>query len=154
MNEAAKVLSEFGIDYELTISSAHRSPQRSVELVENFHENGGKIIICGAGLAAHLAGVVASFTTLPVIGIPTKGKNLDGMDSLLSTVQMPPGVPVATVGIDAAKNAGLLAVQILSTADAGLRKKMEDYKSKMSKEILGKDKKLQEVGYKKYLEQK
>ena len=135
MNDAVKVLEEFGVEYELTISSAHRSPERSVELVKKFYEDGGKIIICGAGLAAHLAGVVAAHFPLPVIGVPLKNGPLAGVDALLATMQMPPGVPVATVGIDMAKNAGLLAVQILATSDKDLEQKMIAYKEKLAKGI-------------------
>ena len=111
-----------------------------------------KVIIAGAGGAAHLGGVLASFTTLPVIGVPIKGKTLDGLDSLLSIVQMPPGIPVATVGINAAKNAGLLAVQILATSDKSLENKLIAYKKQMAEEVKTKGEKLSKVGYKKYLE--
>lgn len=135
MNNAAKVLDEFGIEYELTISSAHRSPDRTVELVKEFHKNGGQVIICGAGLAAHLAGVVASHFPLPVIGIPLSGGVLKGADALLSTMQMPPGIPVATVAIDGAKNAGILALQILATSDKNLEKKLIEYKKKLASSV-------------------
>ncbi len=135
MEEAGKVLKEFGVDYELTISSAHRSPQRSVKLVEEFQKNGGKIIICGAGLAAHLAGVVASHFPLPVIGVPLKSGGLEGLDALLSTLQMPSGIPVATVAINGAKNAGLLAVQILATSDKSLEEKLINYKKKLARGV-------------------
>lgn len=154
MSEAAKVLDEFGIDYELTISSAHRSPQRTIKLIENLHKNGVKVIIAAAGLAAHLAGVVASHFPLPVIGVPLKGGALNGVDSLYSTVQMPPGIPVATVGIDNAKNAGLLAIQILATHDKSLEKKLLDYKKNLSDGAVKKAEKLEKVGWKKYLESK
>lgn len=133
MREATKVLDEFGVSYELTISSAHRSPDRTIKLVEEFHKNGGKVIICGAGLAAHLAGVVAAHFPLPVIGVPLKNGPLVGIDALLSTMQMPPGVPVATVAINGAKNAGILAVQILATSDKNLEKKLMEYKKKLAK---------------------
>jgi phosphoribosylaminoimidazole carboxylase PurE protein len=152
MSESAKVLEEFGVSYEITVASAHRSPMLAHEFSANAIEKGMKVIIAGAGGSAHLAGVVASFTTLPVIGIPVKAKTLDGLDSLLSTVQMPPGIPVATVGINSAKNAGLLAIQILATSDEGLEKKLVDYKQKMADEVKAKGEKLQEIGYKKYLE--
>lgn len=135
MKEAGKVLDGFGVEYELTISSAHRSPERTVELVKKFHKDGGKVIICGAGLAAHLAGVVASHFPLPVIGIPLKNGPLNGIDALLSTMQMPPGVPVATVGIDNSKNAGLLAVQILATSDKNLEGKLIEYKKSLTEGI-------------------
>lgn len=143
MEEAVKVLNEFGVENTLTISSAHRSPQRTVKLVEEFHKNGGKIIICGAGLAAHLAGVVAAHFPLPVIGIPLKGGVLNGIDALLSTMQMPPGVPVATVAINGAKNAGLLALQILATADPELENKLIEYKKKLAQGVEEKAAKLQ-----------
>jgi len=152
MSEAAKVLEEFGVPYDMTVASAHRSPGLVHELASNALNQGVKVIIAGAGGAAHLAGVIASFTTLPVIGIPVKAKTLDGLDSLLSTAQMPPGVPVATVGINAAKNAGLLAIQILATSDKTLEKKLLAYKEKMSDDIKNKSEKLLKIGYKKYLE--
>ena len=152
MSEAAKVLEEFGIAYDITVASAHRAPNLVHKYATNAPLHGVKVIIAGAGGAAHLAGVVASLTTLPVIGIPTKTKSLDGLDSLFSTVSMPSGVPVATVGINAGKNAGLLAVQILATSDKSLEKKLISYKEKMNSEIIAKGEKLQEIGYKKYLE--
>ncbi len=154
MSEAAKVLEEFGVTYEITVASAHRSPEIVHEYVTSVKERGLKTIIAGAGGAAHLAGVTASLTTLPVIGVPVKTKSLDGLDSLLSTVGMPPGIPVATVGINAAKNAGLLAVQILATSDKELENKLVAYKQKMSDEIKTKGEKLLKIGYKKYLENK
>ena len=142
MTEASKILDEFGIEYELTISSAHRSPERTTKLVSDFASGGGKIIICGAGLAAHLAGVVAAHFPLPVIGIPIGYGSLKGIDALLSTMQMPSGIPVATVGIDNAKNAGILAVQILATSDQSLEKKLVEYKKKMAEGVEEKAKKL------------
>lgn len=144
MKEAGKVLEDFGVEYELTISSAHRSPERSIKLVEEFHQSGGKIIICGAGLAAHLAGVVAAHFPLPVIGIPLGNGPLAGQDALYATVQMPAGIPVATVGIGNAKNAGLLAVQILATSDKVLEEKMIDYKKKLASGVEEKASKLKE----------
>ena len=152
MAEAAKVFEEFGVRYEITVASAHRSPQLVHKYVTKARERGLKVIIAGAGGAAHLAGVATSLTTLPVIGIPIKTKNLDGLDSLLSTVSMPPGVPVATVGINAGKNAGILAIQILSIADKNLKEKLIVYKKKMSDDVEAKGEKLSEIGYKKYLE--
>lgn len=151
MSEAAKVLEEFGVGFELTVCSAHRTPERAHEYAATAVDRGIKVIIAGAGGAAHLAGVMAANTTLPVIGVPIKSV-LDGLDSLLSTAQMPPGVPVATVGIDAGKNAGLLAVQILATSDKNLAGKLTDYKKNMAASINEKAKQLEEVGYKKYLE--
>jgi len=152
MAEAAKILEEFKVSYEMTVASAHRSPEIVREYVANTKNCGTKVIIAGAGGAAHLAGVIASLTTLPVIGVPIKTKNLDGLDSILSTVSMPPGVPVATVGINAAKNAGLLAIQILAISDKNLEKKLSAKKNKMSSEIKTKGDKLLKVGYKKYLQ--
>ena len=150
--EAGTVLDEFGVDYEMTVVSAHRAPNIVHKYVTNAGKRGIKVIIAGAGGAAHLAGVCASLTTLPVIGIPTKAKTLNGLDSLLSTVQMPPGIPVATVGINAGKNAGILAIQILATSDKELENKLIAYKKKMSDEQETKGEKLSEIGYKKYLE--
>ena len=153
MADAAKVLEEFSVSYEITVASAHRSPEIVHKYVTKAPARGLKIIIAGAGGAAHLAGVTASLTTLPVIGIPIKTRNLDGLDSLLSTVGMPPGVPVATVGINAGKNAGLLAVQMLALTDKNLEKKLIAYKKKMGNEIKTKGAKLLKIGYKKYLTQ-
>lgn len=150
--EAAKVLEEFGVSYDMTVGSAHRSPERAQKYSSTAIERGIKVLIAGAGGAAHLAGVIAAHTTLPVIGLPVKAKSLDGLDSLFSTVQMPPGIPVATVGINAGKNAGLLAIQILATSDKVLQEKLVAYKKKMSDEQEQKGEKLSEVGYKKYLE--
>lgn len=153
MREAAKVLEEFGVPFEITVCSAHRTPDRAHEYATTAITRGLKVIIAGAGGAAHLAGVLAAFTTLPVIGVPIKSA-LDGVDSLLSTMQMPPGIPVATVAIDGAKNAGLLAVQILATSDEKLMQKLVDYKKQMAAAINGKAEKLEKEGYKKYLEAK
>ncbi len=144
MKEAGKVLDEFGVEYELTISSAHRSPDRTTQLVDEFQKSQGKVIICGAGLAAHLAGVVAAHFPLPVIGIPLGSGPLNGVDAFLATLQMPSGIPVATVGINNAKNAGLLAVQILATADKNLEEKMIAYKKKLADGVEEKAKKLKE----------
>ena len=154
MSEAAKVLEEFGIAHDMTVDSAHRSPEYVHKLVKGAGEHNIKVFIAGAGGAAHLAGVVASLTTLPVIGIPTKAKTLDGIDSILSTAQMPPGVPVATVGINAGKNAGLLAVEILATSNQELEDKLIAYKKKLAKDTEAKGEKLLEMGYKKYLQSK
>lgn len=154
MSPAAKILEEFGINYEITISSAHRSPEKTLELVKSYNEKGVKVIIAGAGLAAHLAGTIAAHFPLPVIGVPFKRGALNGIDSLFSTVQMPPGIPVATVGIDAAKNAGLLAIQILATADKNLEKKLLEYKKKMASDINAKAEKIEKIGWEKYLSPK
>jgi 5-(carboxyamino)imidazole ribonucleotide mutase len=125
MEEAAKALDSFGITYTADVVSAHRMPEEMVEFAKTAASKGYKVIIAGAGGAAHLPGMVASLTTLPVIGVPVSLKNLEGMDSLLSIVQMPAGIPVATVGIDNAKNAGLLAVRIIGSSDANVAKKVE-----------------------------
>ena len=125
MEEAAKALDSFGISYTADVVSAHRMPEEMVEFAKNAATKGYKVIIAGAGGAAHLPGMVASLTTLPVIGVPVSLKNLEGMDSLLSIVQMPAGIPVATVGIDNAKNAGILAARIIGSSDANVAKKVE-----------------------------
>ena len=125
MEEAAKALDSFGITYTADVVSAHRMPEEMVEFAKTAASKGYKVIIAGAGGAAHLPGMVASLTTLPVIGVPISLKNLEGMDSLLSIVQMPAGVPVATVGIDNAKNAGILAARIIGSSDANVAKKVE-----------------------------
>ena len=125
MEEAAKALDLFGISYTADVVSAHRMPEEMVEFAKNAATKGYKVIIAGAGGAAHLPGMVASLTTLPVIGVPVSLKNLEGMDSLLSIVQMPAGIPVATVGIDNAKNAGILAARIIGSSDANVAKKVE-----------------------------
>src|SRR5579871_1958466 len=134
MKAAADVCKEFGIASEAHVISAHRDPRGLEEFVSGARERGLLAIIAGAGGAAHLPGVTAAMTTLPVIGVPIQGKVLDGMDSLLSIVQMPPGVPVATVGINAAKNAGILAAQILATGDMKLQKALADFKVKLMEE--------------------
>ena len=152
MAEAAKVLEEFGVLYEIKVASAHRSPDLIHKYATTAKNRGLKVIIAGAGGAAHLAGVTASLTTIPVVGVPIKTKNLDGLDSLLSTVNMPSGVPVATVGINAGKNAGLLAIQILALSDKNLEERLTSYKNKISDEIKVKGDKLEKIGYKKYLE--
>ena len=142
MKAAADVLKEFGVVSEANVISAHRDPHGLEKYASSAFERGLRVIIAGAGGAAHLPGVSAAFTTLPVIGVPIQGKALDGMDSLLSIVQMPPGVPVATVGVNAAKNAGLLAVQILSTADTHLQKAFVDFKARLVAESRAKNKTL------------
>jgi len=142
MKAAADVCAEFQIACEAKVISAHRTPRDLEQYVSTAIERGLRVIIAGAGGAAHLPGVTAAFTTLPVIGVPIQGKALDGMDSLLSIVQMPPGVPVATVGVNAAKNAGILAIQILATADARLQKALADFKEKLATESRAKNKTL------------
>jgi 5-(carboxyamino)imidazole ribonucleotide mutase len=154
MRITAEILEEFEVEYEMTIISAHRSPKRAIEYATNAIERGLEVIIAGAGGAAHLPGVLAAMTPLPVIGIPIKTSILDGVDSLYSIVQMPSGTPVATVGINAAKNAGILAIQILSVVDSGLRQKMIDFKKRLAKEVNDKAVLLEEIGYAAYLNQK
>lgn len=142
MKEAARVLDEFNITYEIKIVSAHRTPDYMAEYAKSAKSRGLKVIIAGAGGSAHLPGMTASHTSLPVIGVPIKSKSLDGMDSLLSIVQMPSGVPVATVAINGAKNAGILAAQIIGTSDETVTKKIIDFKKKMYDESLNKNEKL------------
>ena len=134
MQDAADIFKEFGVEFEMTVVSAHRTPERMFEYAKKASSRGLKVIIAGAGGAAHLPGMVASITILPVIGVPVKSSNsIDGWDSILSILQMPNGIPVATVALNAAKNAGLLAVQILSTADDSLAIKMQEYKDELRK---------------------
>jgi 5-(carboxyamino)imidazole ribonucleotide mutase len=140
MEKAAEVLKEMGISYELEISSAHRLPEKTVHYAKTARKRGIEVLIAGAGMAAHLAGVLASHTTLPVVGVPIKSGALNGADALYSTVQMPPGVPVATVSIDGAKNAAYLACEILSIKYPGMAKKMEDFRSKTKKSLEEKSK--------------
>lgn len=143
MKEAAKILDDFKVPYEITVVSAHRTPERMFTYAKEAKHKGLQIIIAGAGGAAHLPGMVAAITTLPVIGVPVQLKTLSGLDSLLSIVQMPGGVPVATVAINNAKNAGLLAVQILALADAELSTAIEKYKDDMKEEVLIKAQKVE-----------
>lgn len=138
LQEAATILEQLGVYYEMTIVSAHRTPHRMVEYATTAKERGLKVIIAGAGGAAHLPGMVASLTSLPVIGVPVKSRSLDGVDSLYSIVQMPPGVPVATVAINGGKNAGILAAQILSTCDKTLGDNVERYKRELEEMVLEK----------------
>lgn len=143
LKSCAVTLKEFGIDVEVMVCSAHRTPDMAAEFARSAEENGIGVIIAAAGKAAHLPGVLAAFTPLPVIGVPIKSSAMDGLDSLLSIVQMPSGVPVATVAIDGAENAALLAVQILSVGFAELRQKMKEYKSKMIVRVKEKNEALQ-----------
>lgn len=154
MKAAADILDEFRIPYDIHVSSAHRTPARTHEIVEKGEAEGAEVFIAAAGGAAHLAGVVASHTALPVIGVPISTNMMGGMDSLLSTVQMPPGIPVATVAIGGSKNAGILAAQILSVKDLSLRKVLKDYRQKMAEGVCAKDKKLSSMTVAEYLEQK
>ena len=152
MAEAAKVLEEFEIPFEITISSAHRSPEMTMEYATTARERGIHVIIAGAGRAAHLAGVIAAHTTLPVVGVPIDGGPLDGVDALYSTVQLPPGVPVATmaIGSGGARNAGIFAVQVLSLNNPDLQTKLQAYKAELSDGVAKKAARLAEVGYKDY----
>ncbi|MEY4657576.1 MAG: hypothetical protein RLZZ545_56 [Actinomycetota bacterium] len=138
MEEAAKVLDLFGITYTADVVSAHRMPEEMVDFAKSAASKGYKVLIAGAGGAAHLPGMVAALTTLPVIGVPVSLKNLDGLDSLLSIVQMPGGVPVATVGIDNAKNAGILAARILGSADESIARKLEEHREQLTSEAKAK----------------
>ncbi|HEX2557453.1 MAG TPA: 5-(carboxyamino)imidazole ribonucleotide mutase [Nitrososphaera sp.] len=151
MNEAKEVLDSFGISNEITIVSAHRTTKRMVDYAAGAKERGIKVIIAGAGGAAHLPGMVASLTPLPVVGVPVKTKSLDGLDSLLSIAQMPPGVPVATVAINGGRNAGILACQILGTEYPDIAKKVEKYKQDLEASVLKKAGALENEGAKKYL---
>jgi 5-(carboxyamino)imidazole ribonucleotide mutase len=148
MEEGAKVLAEFGVPFEMRISSAHRSPQRTAALAAEAAGRGIRVIIAGAGMAAHLAGVIAAATILPVIGVPIGGGALNGLDALCSTVQMPGGIPVATMAIGraGARNAGILAVQILALVNADLAKRLNAYREKMAQEVDAKDRILQSAG--------
>ena len=136
MQEAAVMLQEFGIEYEMTIASAHRTPKKVLEYSQSAERRGLKVIIAGAGGAAHLPGMVASKTSLPVIGVPVQSRALNGLDSLLSIVQMPAGIPVATVAIGNAANAGLLAVRILANSESGLRERLEQYAERLQQKVL------------------
>ena len=135
MEGAADMLDEFGVGYEMTVVSAHRTPQRMVEYATHAHERGLEVIIAGAGGAAHLPGMVAAITPLPVIGVPVPLKHLDGMDSLLSIVQMPSGVPVATVAVGNSKNAGILAAQMVGIKDQTVREKVSKYKAELESQV-------------------
>jgi 5-(carboxyamino)imidazole ribonucleotide mutase len=140
MEKAAEVLQEMGVPYEMEISSAHRLPEKTAQYAKTARKRGVEVLIAGAGMAAHLAGALASHTTLPVIGVPIKSGALNGADALYSTVQMPPGVPVATVGIDGAKNGAYLACEILSIKYPEMAKKLEDFRSKTRKSLEAKSK--------------
>lgn len=141
---ALKQLKGFGIPYEVRVISAHRTPIAAEKLAKEARDNGFGVIIAAAGKAAHLGGVLAAYTTLPVIGLPIKSSTMDGLDSLLSIVQMPKGIPVATVAINGSDNAAILAAQILAVEDLELAKKLTDFKENMAKEVMAKDKKIQE----------
>ena len=150
MSKAADMLEKFGIEYEMTIISAHREPDVFFEYANTAEEKGFKVIIAGAGMAAHLPGMCAAIFPMPVIGIPMHTTSLGGRDSLYSIVQMPSGIPVATVAINGGANAGILAAKILATSDPELLQKLKDYKEELKDQVVAKDAKLQETGYKNY----
>lgn len=151
MKDAAEILENFDISYDLTIVSAHRTPERMVQYALEAAKKGIKVIIAGAGGSAHLPGMIASLTSLPVIGVPIRGNSLDGLDSLLSIVQMPPGVPVATVAINGGKNAAILACQILGIENKTIFEKIEKYKLQLKNKVLTKASKLEKNGWKGYV---
>jgi len=151
MKDALDILNKFGVVNEVMVLSAHRTFEETREYTTSAIERGTKVIIAGAGGSAHLPGVIAAMFPLPVIGVPIKSKSLEGLDSLLSIVQMPPGIPVATVGINSAKNAGLLAVQILATSDKELSEKLNVFRLKQKETVLEKTEKLKTMGMEKYL---
>lgn len=144
LKPAAEVLKQFDVDFEVVVASAHRTPAKVREIVTTAEERGIGAFISAAGAAAHLGGVIASYTTLPVIGVPINATPLNGMDALLSTVQMPPGVPVATMAVNGAKNAAIFAVQIFAVSDAGLKEKLAAYREKMAAEVEAKAARVQE----------
>lgn len=150
MSKAAEMLEELGVEYEMAIISAHRQPDELIQWVRTAEDRDVQVIIAGAGMAAALPGMCAALYALPVIGVPLSGKNLDGMDAVYSIMQMPPGVPVATVAIDGAKNAAILAAKILATSDAELLAKLKAYTLDMKSQVEAKNARLQEVGYKNY----
>ena len=153
MSKAAATLEKFGIDYEMTIISAHREPDIFFEWAKSAEEKGIRVIIAGAGKAAHLPGMCAALFPMPVVGIPMKTSDLGGVDSLYSIVQMPSGIPVATVAINGGANAGILAAKILATSDAELLAKLKNYSEEMKNDVVKKADKLESIGYKEYLSQ-
>ena len=153
MKDAAKFLDEIGISYEITVLSVHRCPDAATDYAKSLKDRKVKVIIAGAGGAAHLPGVFAAQVPCPVIGVPIMSKTLNGLDSLYSIVQMPSGIPVATVAINGAKNAGILAATILSTSNDELYKKICDYKASLNEGVLKKNQKLQDIGYEEYIKQ-
>ncbi|PKM83327.1 MAG: 5-(carboxyamino)imidazole ribonucleotide mutase [Firmicutes bacterium HGW-Firmicutes-14] len=154
MKGAADMLSHFGIAHETVISSAHRVPEKTAQYARTAEERGLEVIIAGAGMAAHLPGVLAAFTTLPVIGVPLQSSVLAGTDALYAIVQMPPGIPVATMAINGAKNAGIFAAQILSVKYPEIREKLKEYRTKLAEEVTGKAEKLEKLGIEGYLAEK
>lgn len=153
MAEASRVLGELGVECETTIVSAHRTPDRLFAYAKDAASRGLEVIVAGAGGAAHLPGMTASMTTLPVIGVPVRTKTLDGLDSLLSIVQMPPGIPVATVAVDGARNAGLLAARILATSRPELSRRLSDYAARLESEVTAKAARLERLGPEGYSKQ-
>lgn len=153
MSKAADMLEKLGVDYEMTIISAHREPDVFYEYAKSAEEKGLKVIIAGAGMAAHLPGMCAAIFPMPVIGIPMSSKNLDGVDALYSIVQMPPGIPVATVAIDGGVNAAILAARILAASDAELLERLKAYTQEMKETVQAKAEKLEKLGHKEYLKQ-
>ncbi|HIW20966.1 MAG TPA: 5-(carboxyamino)imidazole ribonucleotide mutase [Candidatus Dorea intestinavium] len=153
MSKAADVLEELGVEYEMTVISAHRMPDVFFDYAKSAENKDYKVIIAGAGMAAHLPGMCAAIFPMPVIGVPMSSKNLEGVDALYSIVQMPPGIPVATVAIDGAKNAGILAAKILATSDAALLDRLKDYAKGMKDAVQKKSDKLAKVGYKQYIKE-
>ena len=151
MSKAASMLEKFGIEYEMTIISAHRMPDTFFEWAKVAEGKGIKVIIAGAGMAAHLPGMCAALFPMPVIGVPMSGKNLEGMDALYSIVQMPPGIPVATVAIDGGMNAAILAAKILATSDEEILQRLKEYSAEMKDTVQAKADKLKEIGYEAYL---
>lgn len=151
MKEAAKILDKLKIEYELTIISAHRTPERMYEYAKHAYENGIKVIIAGAGGAAHLPGMTAALTSIPVIGVPVKTSTLSGVDSLYSIVQMPPGIPVATVAINGAQNAGILAAQIIGAFNPEINERVQTFKNELKNMVETKAEKLENIGYSEYL---
>lgn len=143
MSQAAAALDEFGVPYQFVVASAHRSPERTKAVVTDGERDGAAVFIAGAGMAAHLPGVVAAYTTKPVIGVPLAGSALNGVDALYAVVQMPPGIPVATVAIGAARNAGILAVQILATADSALAARLKENRASMAEDVATRSKKVE-----------
>ncbi|MBN2697478.1 MAG: 5-(carboxyamino)imidazole ribonucleotide mutase [Bacteroidales bacterium] len=149
MEQAARLLDEFEIPFEINALSAHRTPDRAMEFARGAYDRGIRVIIAGAGGAAHLPGVIAALTPLPVIGVPIRASiSIDGWDSILSILQMPPGIPVATVGLDGARNAGILAAQILAAGDPGLMEKIKTFKSDLADKIVKANEELKQVRYK------
>lgn len=154
MSKAAAILEKFGIEYEMTIISAHREPDVFFEWAKSAERDGVKVIIAGAGMAAHLPGMCAALVPIPVIGVPISGSNLEGQDALFSIVQMPPGIPVATVAIDGGMNAGILAAKILAVSDMELLEELKQYSEEMKETVQAKADKLDKLGYEAYMSQK